>query len=284
MDRPVRIGRIDYTNVWPLFYYFPLAAFGDELEIVQQLPTGLNRAMAAGDIDIGPISSFAYGEHFDDYILFPHMSVSALGRVHSLLLFHREPLSQLDGKHVALTTASATTVVLLKIILQKFYGVKPVYTPMEPNLDEMMKEADAALLIGDHAIRASWADQGYMVTDLGAEWHKHTGEWMSFAVCTMRRALAESRPELVKRIYDAFLESKTKSLSDLTGLVQDACAKIGGSSRYWTDYFSNLCYEFGPRQWTGLKRYYDYAAELGFLDREVTLHIWNDTTTVQVTE
>ncbi|MCZ8512941.1 menaquinone biosynthesis protein [Paenibacillus filicis] len=282
--RGIRIGRIDFANVWPLFYYFPFSAFGTEIEVTQQVPTGLNRAMAKGEIDIGPISSFAYGENFEEYMIFPHMSVSAFSHVHSLLLFHKKPLEELDNTTVMLPTTSATTVNLLKIILNKFYNLQPNYVYAEPDLETMMKEADAALLIGDHAIKASWQDMGYMVTDLGAEWTRLTGHWMSFAICVIRKQAVEQQPELVKRIYEGFLESKRKSLEDLTALVQDARTLHGGTEAYWEHYFKNLCYDFGPKQWEGLQLYYRYAAELGFLDREVKLHIWEDNSVVRVTE
>ncbi|MEK8127401.1 menaquinone biosynthesis protein [Paenibacillus filicis] len=280
----IRMGRIDFTNVWPLFYYFPFESFGDQLEVFQQVPTQLNKAMAEGRIDIGPISSFAYAEHAEDYLLFPHMSVSAFQHVHSLLLFHRKPLAELEGSTIALPTTSATTVNLLKIILAKYYRVNVHYVYEEPNLDTMMNKADAGLLIGDHAIKASWEDRGYLVTDLGAEWTRLTGHWMSFAVCTIRKQVAREQPELVADIYKAFLESKRKSLADLTSLVNDAQRLIGGSREYWHDYFSNLSYEFGPKQWEGLQLYYRYAVELGFLKHEVQLQIWQDNSVAQVTE
>lgn len=283
-QRAVRIGRIDYTNVWPFFYYFPFASFGDELEVIQQVPTQLNRAMANGEIDIGAISSFAYGEHFENYLLFPHMSVSAFEHVKSIMLFHRKPLEELGQSTIALTTASATSVNLLKIILNKFYGLEPNYVSAAPELDTMMNTADAALLIGDHAIRASWEDNGFMVTDLASEWTRLTGQWMSFAVCAVRKETAEKKPELVSRIYEGIMESKRKSLSDFTALVEDAQSLIGGTKTYWQDYFSNLCYEFGPKQWEGLKLYYHYAAEMGLLNRPVELQIWNDNSVVRVTE
>ncbi|WP_281886927.1 menaquinone biosynthesis protein [Paenibacillus sp. YYML68] len=282
--RPIRIGRIDFTNVWPLFYYFPFAAFGSQVEVLQQVPTGLNRAMAAGQIDIGPISSYAYGENVSEYMLFPDISVSAYGAVHSILLFHRKPLEALGGATIALPTTSATSVNLLKIILAKFYRVQPEYVYETPNLDTMMTKADAALLIGDHAIRANWEDRGYMITDLGAEWNKWTGHWMSFAVCAIRKAVIEEQPELIKRIYDGFIESKRKSLTDMTLLIEDAQVELGGEAAYWQSYFSKLSYDFGPQQWAGLKQYFEYAAELDFLKHEVPLHIWNDNSVAQVTE
>jgi len=283
-SRAVRIGRIDFTNVWPLFYYFPLERFRGEVEFVTQVPTQLNRGMAAGEIDIGPISSFAYGEHFEDYILLPNMSVSAFRQVHSILLFHRKPLRELSGSAVALPTTSAASVNLLKIILQRFYNVWPHYHYAAPVLSDMMQSADAALLIGDHAIRESWLDHGWMVTDLAEEWTNRTGRWMSFAVCAVRKQVVMERPELIRRIYDAFMESKRKSLADLTALVADAEHQIGGTAQYWQQYFSALTYEFGPEQQAGLQLYFRYAWELGFLDKEVPIQLWHDKFLTQVTE
>lgn len=284
LDRAIRIGRIDFTNVWPLFYYFPMSRFEGELEVITQVPTQLNAAMARGMIDIGPISSFAYGEHFEQYMLFPDLSVSAFEQVQSILLFHRKPLEQLGDATIALPTTSATSVNLLKIILEKFYNVRPSYHDAAPVLAEMMSSSDAALLIGDHAIRESWTEHGWMVTDLAHEWTKQTGQWITFAVCAIRKQLVEEQPDAVQRIYNAFIESKQKSLKDVGSLVHDAQQLLGGTKPYWERYFSTLVYEFGPEQWAGLKLYYRYAWELGFLHKEVPIQLWKDKSVTQVTE
>ncbi|WP_248925428.1 menaquinone biosynthesis protein [Paenibacillus hamazuiensis] len=280
----VRIGQIDYTNVWPVFYYFPLDSFGGGIELVHQVPTGLNEAMARGEIAMGPISSFSYGEHHEDYVLYPDLSVSAFREVKSILLFHREPLERLGHARIALPTTSATSVNLLKIILKKFYGHEPVYTYAAPSLSEMMESNDAALLIGDDAIKASWADHGYAVTDLGAEWQRHTGHWMTFAVWAIRKATLQQQSELIGRIHEAFVESKRKSLADPAGMIAQAITRIGGTSAYWQSYFSNLCYDFGPAQWKGLAAYYRHASELGLLPEQAPLQIWTKDSVVQVTE
>lgn len=274
----IRIGKIKFTNVWPLFYFFPLhrPEFRGTVQFEEQVPTQLNRAIAEGTIDMGPISSFAYGANYRDYLLYPDMSVSAHGRVRSILLFHREPLERVAHGSIALPTTSATSVNLLKIILEKFYGGSPAYTFAAPSLGDMMEGRDAALLIGDDAIRASWQSHGYYVTDLGEEWLRQTGKWMSFAVWAIRKQTAERYPELVKRVFAGFLESKSKSLADPSGMIGEAAASIGGTENYWQTYFGGLCYDFGPKQWEGLQLYYDYAWEMGFLPERVPLQIWTD--------
>jgi len=276
IKQPIRIGQINFANAWPIFYNFPHDQFKGELEFISQVPTSLNQALARNEIDIAAISSFAYGEDFSKYVLFPDLSVSAFGAVQSLFLFHQQPIAELGQGTIALPTTSATSVNLLKILLTKFSGVRPRYEYAAPVLNDMMKHAEAALLIGDDAIKAQWTNQAYKVADLGEMWRRATGKWMSFAVIAVRKQVVQEQPELVARIYQAFLYSKQQSLLNLRPLVQEAQLTIGGNEAYWQRYFTQLKYNFGPEQWEGLQLYYDYAYELGLLKQKVPLQIWQD--------
>jgi chorismate dehydratase len=282
--QPIRIGQINFANAWPLFYNFPHDQFKGELEFVSQVPTSLNQALARNEIDMAAISSFAYGEDFSKYVLFPDLSVSALGAVQSLFLFHQRPIAELGQGTVALPTTSATSVNLLKILLTRFSGVRPRYEYAAPVLNDMMKHAEAALLIGDDAIKAGWTNQSYKVSDLGEMWRRATGKWMSFAVLAVRKQVVQEQPELVARIYQAFVYSKQQSLLNLKPLIQEAQRTIGGNEAYWQRYFTQLKYDFGPQQWEGLQLYYDYAFELGLLKQQVPLQIWQDTKLNRVKE
>ncbi|MFC5699889.1 menaquinone biosynthetic enzyme MqnA/MqnD family protein [Cohnella faecalis] len=274
LHRPIRIGRIDYTNVWPVFHHFDESALACEAEIVREMPAALNRKLRAGEIDVAAISSFAYGQSSDRYYLLPDLSVSALGRVQSILLFLKSPLEKAIHGKIALTTTSATSVNLLKIIMEKFYGGKPVYEDAEPSLDRMLEHADAALLIGDHAIRASWEKRGYRVLDLGEVWNVWTGHWMTFALWAVRRETADSRPDAVRSIYEALLASKHASESDREPIIRKAINQIGGTRSYWEGYFSNLHHGFAKEQQAGLALYFQYARELGLMDGQPSLTEW----------
>jgi chorismate dehydratase len=282
-ESKIRIGRINYTNVWPIYYYFPELVPQKEIEIIHQVPTGLNRAMANGEIDMGPISSFSYGEFFEDYVLYPDLSVSAHGPVNSILLFHEKPLDEIADGRIALPTTSATSVNLLKIIMNKFYNGNPEYTYTPPILEDMMKNRDAALLIGDDAIRESWRNEKYRITDLGQEWAKWTGYWMSFAVWAIRRETVNKYPDLVASVFRAFVQSKRLAHQSPQAMIEEAMRTIGGDASYWAHYFSNLCYDFGPEQWNGLRAYYQYAWELGFLPKPVSIDIWSENREARVT-
>ncbi|MDQ0898325.1 menaquinone biosynthesis protein [Paenibacillus sp. V4I7] len=284
LDPKIRIGRINYTNVWPIYYYFPELMNSSEVDIIEQVPTSLNQEMAAGNIDMGPISSFAYGESFENYVLYPDLSVSAYGEVNSILLFHEKPLREIANGHIVLPTTSATSVNLLKIILQKFYNGNPTYEYAKPNLEKMMEKADGALLIGDDAIKESWRNKAYMITDLGQEWAKWTGQWMSFAVWAIRKETTQKYPELVATAFEAFMASKAKAHQNPEEMIKEAQSTVGGTSLYWQHYFHTLCYDFASEQWEGLATYYKYCYELGFLPKPVSIGLWSEKKNARVTE
>lgn len=275
-EEPAVIGKISYTNSWPVYHHFNPSALPFPATLVSEVPSRLNRGMAEGEIHVGALSSFAYAEASDRLLLLPDLSVSSDGPVRSIFLFSKGTLEEAASGTVAVTNTSATSVNLLKILLEKAVGGRPQYVAAEPDLEQMMKTADACLLIGDHAIRAGWSNSRYRVTDLGELWKSWTGCGMTFAVWAANRRAAEEEPERVQRIYEAFAASKRKGLGDLEPIVMDAVAKIGGSEGYWYGYFRNLCYDFGERQQEGLNLYFRYAHELGLLPQQVKMEFWND--------
>lgn len=280
----ILIGKIKYTNVWPVFHYFETKKLPLPASMVTEVPSKLNQRMLEHTLDLSPVSSFSYGSASEELLLLPDLSVSTDGPVHSILVFSRKPLEDIKNGRFALTNTSATSVNLLKIIMERAYEGKPTYWDSEPVLEKMMEDSDAALLIGDQAIQASWQDHDFIVTDLGEAWRKWTGYGMTFAVWTVQRSLAEQRPEFVSAVCEAFQNSKARSMSDLKPLVDKAMVQIGGTAPYWHHYFSNLRYDFTQQRQAGLALYYAYARELGLLDHEVVMNVWNDNKLIRVKE
>ncbi|MDN4067494.1 menaquinone biosynthesis protein [Paenibacillus sp. FSL R5-0407] len=280
----ILIGKIKYTNVWPVFHHFKTIDLPQPASLVTEVPSLLNRKMLKGELDLSPVSSFAFGYGSDRFILLPDLSVSSDGPVNSILLFSRKPPEEIKNGVIALTNTSATSVNLLKIIMEKAYGGQPTYWDSEPVLDTMMEQSDAALLIGDHAIQASWRDHGYIVTDLGEVWKQWTGYGMTFAVWAVQQSFAESHPRFLSKVSEAFEESKRRSLADLNPLVDKACREIGGTTDYWHHYFNNLCYDFSEQRQSGLALYFSYAYEMGLLPNKVDMNIWSDNTLTRVKE
>jgi chorismate dehydratase len=243
---------------------------------VLKVPAELNRLLREGEIQVSAVSSYAYGMNDQDYILLPHLSVGSEGKVNSILLFLKDPIELSPPKRIAVTTASATSVNLLKILMKKYYELDPEYEPAEPNLEQMLESADAALLIGDPAIRESWESKGLTVIDLGEVWNLWTGLAMTYAVVAARKEAVESSPEAFQRLYRAFTASKEQSVDNLKPLIDKACEQLGGDPDYWQMYFTCLNYDFGQKQQEGLTLYFRYAKELGLLDHEVSLHFYKE--------
>jgi chorismate dehydratase len=141
-----RLGLPPYANVAPLAHFLRPEGF----ELVQAPPTALNRMLSEGELDLSLASSLAYLERQEAWGLLPDFSVAVLGPVYSVSLFHRAPLEGL--RRVALTGESATSVALLRLLLEE-RGVRPHYERAEGEL-ELLEDYEGVLLIGDRAIKA----------------------------------------------------------------------------------------------------------------------------------
>ncbi|MCT8138891.1 menaquinone biosynthesis protein [Anaerobacillus sp. CMMVII] len=272
------IGEISYTNMLPLYYYLDrdyLNRIG--CMFIPQIPAQLNEAMSKGAIDVGGISSFSYGEHVDQYTLLPNLSVSAPKNVGSIFLFSKVPITQLDGKKVALTSSSATSVNLLKIILQTFYQMDVSYTVMKPDFNEMLKDHDACLLIGDDAIVTLWGlSPDFHRYDLGQIWYEHTKLPMTFAVLAVRNEILERENERISILYDGFMTSKNKCLeNNYSEMISSIRKDLSGSKTYWENYFQGLNHDLTDKHIEGLYLFYDKATELGLLKKVNKISLWS---------
>ncbi|TYP77763.1 menaquinone biosynthetic enzyme MqnA/MqnD family protein [Paenibacillus methanolicus] len=285
LQRPITIGRIDYANAWPLFHFTDQTLPEDRFTIVKRVPSLLNQAMRKGELDLTAMAAFAYAQHADDYLLLPDLSVSARGRVNSILLFLKAPLEDvLNGGTIAVTNTSATSINLLKIIMGLYYEASPVYVTTEPNLDAMLEHADAALLIGDPAIQSSWDCSGLTVLDLGELWRSWTGFGMTFALVAVRKEVAAAAPAEVAAAWKAMTDSKRESLRHPEVLVDKACRELGGTPEYWSRYFRELHHDFGPDEQAGLALYFEYAHRLGLLENRVQMNFFEAHSALQVNE
>lgn len=271
----IRIGKINFTNVYPVFYFFRSERFPGEVELIPQVPAQLNKKMAEGTIDMGFISSFEYARNHQQYKVMPGLSISSLGKVRSVFLFSKKPLEELKEAKICLTNMSATSINLLKIILEKFNGLSPQYETMESNFAKMMELGDGCLLIGDDALVASMNNPGYYIYDLGELWYRYTGFMMIFSVWTIRRDAIAAMPDLVGRIYEELMYSKEMGRTHLNEIIQVVCRKFGGNEDFWKQYYTGLSYDFTEEHKRGLEYYYRCAAELGLLPEPVEVKVWD---------
>lgn len=267
------IGYNPAANMLPMFYF--LDRSNPKLEFVNGVPAAHNRLMAEGKLDMAPISAFSFGQHWGKYSLLADLSVSAKGPFGSLLLFSKFELPELDGRSVALTNTSASTVNMLKIILDCFYHIKPVFKTMPPKLDAMLAEADAALLIADEALAGLARNNNeLLVYDVSQEWEKHTGLSMTFAVWTVSNSALEKFPAGVDYVHKLLLESKQKGLANVDKIIDYCITNLGHDPKFWSVYFSQLRYGLEPELLQGLNTYFRYCVDLGLLPSQPQINIW----------
>ncbi|MGN6380824.1 MAG: menaquinone biosynthetic enzyme MqnA/MqnD family protein [Gaiellales bacterium] len=239
----LRLGRISYANMAPVFYDLN----GVDVQQVAGVPTTLNRMLLAGEVDVAPISSIEYARHADQLRLLPRLCVATEGAVDSIQLITPRPIEQV--RTVAVTPESATSVVLTKVLLG------------DVELVPLDHAADARMLIGDAALRSAFEDPTPHY-DLGRLWQDRTGLPMVFAVWACREGVNEGLLELER----AHLRSLAVARAEPEALARQASAEYGWPAGFLARYFEKLRYHFGPREQQAALRFFELAHLAGELD------------------
>jgi len=270
LSRP-RVGHIQFLNCLPIYWGLVRTGALLDVELTKDTPDRLNELLVAGELDIGPISLVEYLRHADDLLLLPGLAVGSDGPVLSVNLVTQAPLETLDGRRVALGSTSRTSVLLARMWLAQAYGVHPDYFACPPNLTAMLLEADAAVLIGDAALRATYEAprQGLQVFDLGQVWRDWTGLPMVFAVWAVRREYAAANPGLVKDVHAAFLDSRDDALAHVDEVAAQAARWEPFDAPTLAAYFRTLDFSLGERQVEGLVEFARRAALAGAIEAPV---------------
>jgi chorismate dehydratase len=263
--RRPRVGHIQFLNCLPLYWGLMRSGELINVDLHKDAPDRLGAALVAGELDIGPISLVDYLCHTGELLLLPDLAVGSDGPVRSVNLVSTRPLAQLDGARVALGSTSRTGVLLARLLLAERYQVHPTYLRCPPDLTGMLLEADAAVLIGDVALRAHYeaAGRGLTVTDLGQAWREWTGLPMMFAVWGVRREFAAQHPGLVKDVHQAFLRSRELCLAELDEVAAAAARWEPFGADELASYFRTLDFSLGARQVMGLREFARRATAAG---------------------
>ena len=257
----IRLGHIEYSNCFPL--HAELLERGNaNVQIVHGVPSELNRALATGEIDIAPASSIEYARHADRYRVLPEFVIGSKGPVHSILLESTRPIEELNETRIAIPNASATSVVLLKILLRLKYNVAVRYEwfRQEKWGDPFQAGADAVLWIGDVALRRSFTGTR-LVYDLGSEWTRWTS--LPFAFAIWQTTLAPERDAELAPLMESFRRSRAHFREHAAELAEQHAESFSVLPQRLARYWRSLCYEFDPAMQEGLLRFYRLAHALG---------------------
>lgn len=276
----LRLGQVDYINCIPVYHALEDGLLVSDIELVKGPPTQLNKMFLKGDLDITPISSIEYARNTDKCIILPNLSISADGKVESILFFSYLPLTELEGKKICVTTSSATSVVLLRILFEHYYHADVEIIPAAPDLDTMLKNADGALLIGDDAMQAhqrcAHKNQDIIVTDLGEAWKQFTGQKMVYAIWVVRSELAQTAPHIVEEASNLLFESKQLGFNNRNALIKKAHQRSDLPLNIIDNYLDTIHHDLGEEERKALLTYYDYAYKSGIIEERVKLNIWGE--------
>lgn len=276
MARP-RLGHIQFINCLPLYYGLVKNDVLLDVDFVKAAPKDLARQLLAGELDLAPIPAIEFAHHADELVLLPDIAISSFGEVQSILLISKVPAEELTSRTVALTDTSRTSAVLARILIEKRWGATAEYVEMPPDLGQMLRDADAALLIGDDALRAYWQPpEGLHVYDLGTEWTEWTGLPMVYAVWAVRREFAEQSADATRSVDHAIMGSLAYCRGHLDEISEYAARWEPFSSAQFRDYFDALAFRFEPQYREGLKRYLAEAVAIGQLDRVPDIRVFGE--------
>jgi chorismate dehydratase len=260
----LRLGHIVYSNCFPVHARLLDVGAPEWITIVQGVPSHLNGLLERGEIDVAPCSSIEFARNADRYRVLPDLVIGARGPVRSIVFASTRPPRELDGALVAMPTASATSVVLLKVLLRLRWGVRPRFRWFDQAAeDPFAAGADAALFIGDVALRADLYPQVPHRFDLGAEWWDHTGLPFAFAVWQA----GGGGDEALRRLHATLLESRAYGLANRTEMAARWAGRFGFSPAFLDGYWADLSYELDAPMLKGLNTFYHMAAEIGEIPR-----------------
>jgi chorismate dehydratase len=254
----MRISAISYLNTAPLMWDFEHGDAGKQFEITYTIPSQCAAELAGGTADIGIIPSAAYAA-IPNLRIIPGVAIASKQAVRSILLVSHKPLERIST--IALDNSSLTSVALTRILFEKFWGGDRKFVSHSPDLVDMLRKNDGALLIGDPALRVDRS--GYMIWDLAEEWIRFTGKPFVFAFWAVREGAANKSSLDLQKIFQ---RSRDHGLApeSIATLQRIWAPKLGLTEKDVCAYLTeNIHYSLDSDCLDGLRLFYKYGQECG---------------------
>jgi predicted solute-binding protein len=281
MVTKLRISIVQYLNTAPLVWGFTNGPLQGNYDLSFTVPSQCAEDLRTGQADIAIIPAIEY-QRIDDLVILPDMAIASKKQVRSLLIVSKKPIEEV--KSLALDRSSRSTQALTRILCAEKWKIAPRFFEASPDLAEMLDEADAALLIGDPALRISLgiekdsqigaegqticpaatlgitSSEMLYVYDVVSDWQSLTGLPAVLAVWAARRDVAT--PEVTAD----FLASRDFGLSHIAEISHDASFKLELQAQAIEAYLRrNIDFSLDTENRRGLDLYYQHAARLGLI-------------------
>ena len=252
---PLRVSFIEFLNAVPLGWGFMEGQHAGTMDVAFDVPSECARRLAAGEADVGLIPVVECGR-LPGLRVLPDICIASRQEVKSVLFVSKVPISQVS--RLAVDRSSRTSVALLRIILERFYGLESIeYVVEDPDPERMLERYDGALVIGNAAMQVSGGSLG--VYDLAAEWFRFTGLPFVFAVWAVR-------PEVIlgERVR-LFYESRERRLRSINTISRLYAGRLGLKLSEVREYLLNLNYVLDDSSRRGLTTFLELAGEMGLI-------------------
>ena len=262
--RRLRISAISYLNTAPLMWDFDHGEAAKDFEIFYSVPSSCAAALREGTGDIGIIPAIAYNS-IPGLVIIPEVAIAARGPVRSILLISKGPLEQV--RTIATDNSSMTSVALTRVLFHKWWGGGREFRSLAPDLGSMLSQCDAALIIGDPALKVDRSR--YHVLDLAEEWRRLSGKPFVFAFWAVREAaLAEMNPGLdLAAIFQSSRDHGLKPAA-LEQIVREWSSRLQIAASEVREYLTrNIHYQLDQDCLAGMDLFFRYAVECGAVDQ-----------------
>jgi chorismate dehydratase len=275
---------VQYLNTAPLVRGFTHGALKDKYDLSFTVPSQCADDLRDGRADVAIIPAIEF-QRIDDLVVLPDLAIAAKRRVRSLLIVSGKPNAQVQS--IALDRSSRSTQALTRILCAQHWQIKPVF--FEATFDSaasILEQADAALLIGDPALRLAISISGSAtlgadgellcspgkasinaaetlhVYDVVQEWRRLTGLPAVLAVW------AGHRESVTPEVVADFAASKEYGLAHLAEISATASVEQDLPAADLLNYLQeNIDFTLNSENLAGLELYYCLAAKLGLIPR-----------------
>ncbi len=277
----LRISIVQYLNTAPLVWGFTNGPLRGKYDLSFTVPSQCAEDLRTGKVDVAIIPAIEY-QRIDDLVILPDMAIASKHQVRSLLIISKKPIEQVES--FALDASSRSTQTLTRILCAEKWKIAPEFFETPPDLGAMLEQADAALLIGDPALRIavgiekdSWSGaegrtmcqaaalgitnaEMLYVYDVVSEWRSLAGLPAVLAVWAARRDVAT--PDVAAD----FLASRDFGLSRIPEICFDAARDLELPQRTLESYLrQNIDFSLDEENRRGLELYFAHAAKLGLI-------------------
>jgi chorismate dehydratase len=277
----LRISSVQYLNTAPLVWGFTNGPLQGKYDLSFTVPSQCAEDLRCGRADVAIIPAIEY-QRIDDLVILPDMAIASKKQVRSLLVVSKKPIKQV--RSFALDRSSRSTQALTRILCAEKWKIAPEFFEATPDVREMLTQADAALLIGDPALRIalgietdSWpgaegqsvcraatlgitSAELLYVYDIVGEWRSLTGLPAVLAVWAAKRDVAT--PEVTAD----FIASRDFGLSRIPEISADAARELELPVRALESYLrQNIDFSLDAENRRGLELYFGRAARLGLI-------------------